>query len=238
MMSTHPTVSGVARVEGLIEDTLAYMRGQGYSTLYLRLCRGVWRAFREFLGPDSSEGFSTDDINRYLESRGIRAASLGLSDRQRLIRAVMRILAEFSLHGCYQRRRCQSQKMKLSTSFQAALDRCESFCRNDRRYRPGTLRCRLRHITRCLHFWESVGLCEQASHCPRRISDFVCSQVHLSPKSLAHIVSDLRSFLRFLGGDGTTADERTVRVIFQKRAHNPCSWQRALTKSMSESPGG
>ena len=91
--------SGLSGVEDLIGATLEHMRGQGYSAGYLRLCRGVWRDFLEFLGGPSVKDFSEDDIVRYLESRGICADSSGLSARKRLIRAVMRILAEFKLHG-------------------------------------------------------------------------------------------------------------------------------------------
>ena len=48
-----------------------------------------------------------------------------------------------------------------------------------------------------LHFLESVIECDVTAICPKHLSDFVRSQIHLKPKTLAVIVSDLRSLMRF-----------------------------------------
>jgi len=226
-MNARTSVSGPSGIEDLVAATLAHMRGQGYSDGYLRLCLGVWREFIEFLGGSSVKDFSEDDIIRYLESRGICSDPSGLSNRKRLIRAVMRILAEFKLHGCYQRRRCMPKKIKLSGSFQAVLNNYLAFCRDDRRCKPGTMRGRLLHITRFLFFLESGDLYDPAAVCPKHLSDFVRSQIHLKPKTLAVIVSDLRSFMRFLCMEEVLSEdlsEHVPKVRVPRGARIPSVW--------------
>src|SRR5262245_54789379 len=105
----HQTASSPSSpLEGLVHTALQSMQGLGYSPAYLRLCLGVWREFLHFAphSPAPAE-LSQELVTRFLASRGIppESASPGFSPRQRLIRAVMRILSEFHLHGCYQRRR-------------------------------------------------------------------------------------------------------------------------------------
>jgi site-specific recombinase XerD len=117
--------------------------------------------------------------------------------------------------------------VKLSASFQTVLDRYEAFCRDDRRCTPGTMRCRLRHITRFLFFLDSSKLRDLATVCPKHLSEFVRSQIHLKPKTLAVIVSDLRSFMRFLCMEGVVADdlsEHVPKVRVPRRTGIPSAW--------------
>jgi site-specific recombinase XerD len=218
-----------------VAATLEHMRGQGYSAGYLRLCSALWREFLKFLGGPSAREFSEDDIVRYLEYHGICAESSGLSDRKRFIRAAMRILAEFKLHGCHQRRRCTPKTVKLSASFQTVLDTYEAFCRDERRCTLGTMRCRLRHITRFLFFLGSGEVSDLATVGPKHLSDFVRSQIHLKPKTLAVIVSDLRSFMRFLCMEGVVAEdlsEHVPKVRVPRGAGIPSAWSSEELKAI------
>jgi hypothetical protein len=199
-----------SHLERLVRDTLQDMQRLGYSPQYLRLCHGVWRDFLSSGGSfPAPEALSELAVARFLASRGIPTedAPVGLTARQRLIRAVMRILIEFNLHGCYQRRCRTSQKVNLSASLQTPLDTYLASCRNHLRCTPGTLRCRTRHLTRFLHFLESHQVIDPAGLQAAHPSDFLRSQVHLRPKTLAVIVSDLRSFLRFLCMQGILAED-------------------------------
>ena len=102
---THPTHA--SQFEQLVLDAQRDLKKLGYSPNYLRLCRGVWRDFLSFAySSPTPEVLSDPLVMRFLASRGIPTDDLpsALSSRQRLIRAVMRILVEFNLHGCYQRR--------------------------------------------------------------------------------------------------------------------------------------
>ena len=51
------------------------------------------------------------------------------------------------------------------------------------------------HLTRFLHFLESHQISKPSAIPATHISDFLRSQIHLRPKTLAVVVSDLRSFL-------------------------------------------
>jgi len=212
----HGTISSHAsQLEQLVLDALQDMQKLGYSPKYLRLCRGVWRSFLNFARScPTPETFSDSLVMRFLATRGIPTDDVpsALTSRQRLIRAVMRILIEFNLHGCYQRRGRTARSVNLSVPFQALLNTYGVFCRNHLRCTPGTMRCRTRHLTRFLHFLESHQTSELSAIQATHISDFLRSQVHLRPKTVAVIVSDLRSLLRFLCMRGILSDDLSVHV--------------------------
>ena len=212
----HGTISSHAsQLEQLVLDALQDMQRLGYSPKYLRLCRGVWRSFLNFARScPTAETFSDSLVMRFLATRGIPTDDVpsALTSRQRLIRAVMRILIEFNLHGCYQRRGRTARSVNLSVPFQALLNTYGVFCRNHLRCTPGTMRCRMRHLTRFLHFLESRQTSELSAIQATHISDFLRSQVHLRPKTVAVIVSDLRSLLRFLCMQGILSDDLSVHV--------------------------
>jgi site-specific recombinase XerD len=212
----HGTISAHAsQLEQLVLDALQDMQRLGYSPKYLRLCRGVWRGFLNFARSCPTPELISDSlVMRFLASRGIPIDDVpsALTSRQRLIRAVMRILIEFNLHGCYQRRGRTARSVNFSGPFQALLNTYGVFCKNHLRCTAGTMRCRTRHLTRFLHFLESHQTSEPSAIQATHISDFLRSQVHLRPKTVAVIVSDLRSLLRFLCMQGILSEDLSVHV--------------------------
>ncbi len=235
----HDTPSGTASpLEQLVRDTLQDMQRLGYSPKYLRLCRGVWRDFLSSTGSSTvHEALSEPLVARFLASRGISTepAPAGFTPRQRLIRAVMRILVEFHLHGSYQRRCRTTQKVNLAAPLQTLLDAYLAFSRNHLRSAPGTLRCRTRHLTRFLHFLESHQVIDPAGLQAAHPSDFLRSQVHLRPKTLAVIVSDLRSFLRFLCMQGVLSEDlspHVPRVRVTQDGRLPSVWSGADVEAL------
>jgi site-specific recombinase XerD len=216
----------------LVQAALQSMKGLGYSPGYLRLCRGVWQDFLHFAyHSPTPEAFSQELVTRFLTSRGIlpESAALKFTSRQRLIRAVMRILSEFYFHGCYQRRRCAVPKVILAAPLQALLSDYQGFSRQHLRCTPGTMRCRTRHLTRFLYFLESHQVHDLATLQAGHLSAFVRSQIHLRPKTIAVIVSDLRSFLRFLCLRGILAEDLSAhvpKVRMARNGHVPTVWNR------------
>jgi site-specific recombinase XerD len=208
------------------------MQGLGYSPAYLRLCHGVWRNFLDFaLRSPAPVAFSQELVTRFLASRGIppESAAPKCTSRQRLIRAVMRILSEFHLHGCYQRRRHALPKVVLVAPLQALLNDYLAFCRQHLHCTPGTLRGRTRHLTRWLYFLESHQVHDLATLRAEHLCDFVRSQIHLRPKTIAVIGSDLRSFLRFLCLRGVHPEDLSAhvpKVRMAKNARVPAVWSR------------
>jgi integrase len=214
-------------LERLIEETLHHMQGLGYSQKYMHLCRRVWVTFVSFAS--QNEPFSEHLVARFLASQGITdPTSTALSSRQRMIRAVMRILTEFHLHGFYQRRCNMSQRIDLPPLLNQSLQQYEAFCHEHLRCSVGTMRIRRRHLTRFLNFLDAHSVSTCAAIDPKHISNFVCSQVHLSPKTLAVLVSDLRSFTRFLCMQNLIAKDLSAdvpKIRIPRDARIPSVWR-------------
>ena len=231
-MADRTSSSPSSPLQALVHAALQSMQGLGYSPAYLRLCHGVWRDFLHFaLRAPAPAEFSQELVTRFLASRGIppERASPGFSPRQRLIRAVLRILSEFHLHGCYQRRRNAVPRVTLAAPLQALLHDYQGFCRQHLHCTPGTLRCRTRHLTRFLYFLESHQVQDLATLQAEHLSDFIRSQIQLRPKTVAVISSDLRSFLRFLCLRGLHPDNLSSQVPKVRLARNarvPAVWSR------------
>ena len=98
--------------------------------MYLRDCHSVWRTFVHFAAQEAGNGLLSEHlVTQFLESRGISAklTSSELSSHQRLIRAAMRMLTRFHLHGCYQRPRRIQQHVTLPLCL---VHRFEGLCKN------------------------------------------------------------------------------------------------------------
>ena len=199
----HPVSGPVSPspLECLIDDALHHMQGLAYSPTYLRLCRNVWKTFTTFVEQETgNETFAEHLVAQFLASRCIPTDPFSpcRTSRQRMIRAVMRILTEFHLHGCYQRRQCMKRPVPVPPAFEPILSRYERFCCDHLGCRPNTMRVRRRHLVRFLCFLDAQAVHSCTAIAPRHLSAFVRSQGHLQPKTLTVIVSDLRSVLRFL----------------------------------------
>ncbi len=151
----HPVSGPVSPspLECLIDDALHHMQGLAYSPTYLRLCRNVWKTFTTFVEQETgNETFAEHLVAQFLASRCIPTDPFSpcRTSRQRMIRAVMRILTEFHLHGCYQRRQCMKRPVPVPSAFVPILSRYERFCGDHLGCRPNTMR-RLCIAARRLH---------------------------------------------------------------------------------------
>jgi site-specific recombinase XerD len=214
----------------LIEATLHHMRGLGYSPQYMALCHGVWKSFVSFTSQVSgNETFSAPLVAPFLASRGItEPTSSGLSSRQCLIRASMRMLTDFHFHGCSQRCRHTRQRVSLPPLLHHSLQQYETFCHDHLRCSLKTMRTRMRHLTQFLHFLDAHAVSTCAAIEPKHLSAFICSQVHLIPKTLAGVVSNLRSFFRFLCMQNLIADDlrpHLPKIRIPRHAQIPSVWR-------------
>jgi site-specific recombinase XerD len=86
----------------------------------------------------------------------------------------------------------------------------------------------MRHLTQFLHFLDAHVVSTCAAIEPKHLSDFICSQVHLSPKSLAMVASNLRSFLRFLCMHNLIAEDLSPdvpKIRIPRHAQIPSVWR-------------
>ena len=221
-----------AALEALVSEALQHLEGLGYSRIYLRRTRSMWQAFLRFVQHEQpAEPLSQQTVTRFLVSRGLPrdAKAACLSAHQRHLRAVMRILSEFALHGCYQRRRHITQQLVLPAASSAVLHDYLAFCTTNLKCRHGTIRIRQRHLTQFLHFLAAHQLPAIAELRAPQVAAFVTSQVHLQPASLALLVSNLRSFLRYLHQSGHLATDLSgvlPTIQIRRDARIPPVWRR------------
>jgi len=218
--------------DGLIADALKHLEVLGYAPGTLANYRNVWTVFAQFAEKEAeSESLSTDLVQRFLEHRGIptNQTETELTFHQRHIRTVMRVLIEFALHGCFQRRSHVVGKTKLPPPLQNLLCGYEEFCVKHLRSSSETLRTRKQHITCFLHYLDTRGINAATELQSSSFSEFVISRAHLKPATLAGVVSTLRSFVRYLCMQGEVSGdlvEYIPKVRVPRDARIPSVWSR------------
>jgi site-specific recombinase XerC len=90
------------------------------------------------------------------------------------------------------------QQLQIPALMQKPLREYEQYCRDRLHIRPTTLRNRMREISIFADFLRSraTSILDQLQ--PADLSAFVTSQHRLTARTVSRIVSDVRSFLRFL----------------------------------------
>jgi len=229
----HPPLASLSppTLACVIQDALAHLQALGYSAKYMRRCRSIWTAFARFAADETlGKGDAVALVSRFLASRGLPPTpSPGtLSSHQRMIQAVMRVLTEFALHGCYQRRCRVTQQITLPAPFHDVLQSYADFCTTQLRCSRGTMRMRMRNLTRWLHFLTTQHVQTVQDLHATHLSAFVRSQLHLQPRTVAVLLSDLRSFLRFLCLQGLVPADLSVHVPtvrIPRDARLPAVWR-------------
>jgi site-specific recombinase XerD len=138
----------------------------------------------------------------------------------------MHALIDFALHGCIQRRTYVVEKIKLSDNMKKSLAGYEQFCHEQLWSPSGTIRPRMRHVTRFLHYLNSHGIVSVMEIEEPILSRFVTSYAHLKPATIANFISSIRSFLRYLymiGGISVNLVEHLPKIRIWSDAHIPSS---------------
>jgi site-specific recombinase XerD len=206
------------------------LEGLGYAAGTLANYRHVYEAFLRFAEQEAeTESLSTALVQHFLEHHGIPAdwTETRLTFHQRHVRTVMRVLTEYALHGCFQRRGHIVAETKLAPALQHLLCGYEEFHVRHVRSSPETLRTRKRQITHFLHYLDSHGIGAPSEIQPSSFSNFLISRAHLKPTTLAGVVSALRSFVRYLCTQGEVSDdliEHIPKVRVPRDARIPSVW--------------
>jgi site-specific recombinase XerD len=139
----------------------------------------------------------------------------------------MRVLTEFSLHGCFQRRAHVADNIDLSPDLKSVLEGYEYFSLKQLRSTAGTLRARKQNVLRFLHYLDSRGVASAGEIQASMLSEFMMSRSHLKPTTLAITASSLRSFLRYLCMKGKVPGdlvEHVPKVRVPRDARIPSVW--------------
>jgi site-specific recombinase XerD len=227
MTSLVPSHTGL---DDLVGHALKHLEGLGYAAGTLANYRHVYEAFLRFAEQEAeTESLSTALVQHFLEHHGIPAdwTETRLTFHQRHVRTVMRVLTEYALHGCFQRRGHIVAETKLAPALQHLLCGYEEFHVRHVRSSPETLRTRKRQITHFLHYLDSHGIGAPSEIQPSSFSNFLISRAHLKPTTLAGVVSALRSFVRYLCTQGEVSDdliEHIPKVRVPRDARIPSVW--------------
>lgn len=230
----HLSFSGSAHCGGLdslLMGALVHLEELGYSPGTVANYRNTWKEFQCFAQDRSeTEAFSTDMVRQFLESHGISSekAEVGLTIRQRHLRTVMRVLADFALHGCFRLCGRSGKEVKLTTEMGNILCDYEQFCREHLKSHPGTVRIRRRDIAWFLHYVESRGIATVKEIQRPVLYDFVFSRAHFKPATLARLLSSIRSFLRYLCMRGETSSdlvEQMPKIRVGRDERIPSVWK-------------
>lgn len=215
----------------LIQRALVHLEALHYGPDALEKYRSAWRMLLKLARQEPVQTECSDElVRRIFAWYRVPDVESGkrLSTWQCHIRTCVRILREFALRGCHQRQKGVTEKTKLPLHCEELVQGYEKFALK-LGHRPRTLWRRRRTVVMFLHFLASKGDAALERITPALLSEFASSRIHLHPRSVALLVSDLRSFLRYLLMRGIL--ERDIRddlpkIRVYRDAHIPTIWSR------------
>ncbi len=221
--------AGDRTVEALAANVREEMARLGYSQDTQRHYQATWSKLAAFARERESEGFSVELAEAFLVHSGVGLTGSGAlaASTQCHLRAAMRFLLEFQMHGCFQRRRSIS-RLGLPGEFARIMSEYEQFCTHELGIKHRTMRGRRRNVVRLLMHHASRESTDVRTIGVETVSDFLKSWCHLRPQTLALVVCDLRSFLRFLAMKGDVPAElveRVPKVRIRHDARIPDVWR-------------
>jgi site-specific recombinase XerD len=197
--SNFPTSENLLR--RLVADALGEIERLGYSKRSRRRYRAIWQQLIEFSRQkELGDHFSADLAARFLQEFGVRdehAVGPGNGWRRHAEFAV-KLLVDFAKKGRIERARTEIQANQLHPTMQKTLRDYEQYCKDRLHLRASTLCRRTRNLTIFLDFLHSRKGRTLDQIQALDLSEFVSCRDHLNLKTVAVIVSDVRSFLRFL----------------------------------------
>ena len=188
-------------LDRLIARALGELQKLRYSRRSLRRYRTVWQQLVAFarqrnLGDEYSEDLAARFSDAYQMREG---ECLNPSEgwRQHVVIAI-KALEDFARDGRIERNRTDMQKIQVPPPMTKPLRDYEQYCRDRLHLRPTTLRERMREIAILADFLRSRDITILDQLQPADLSAFVSSRHYLAGKTISRIVSDMRSFLKFL----------------------------------------
>lgn len=185
----------------LVARALSELENLRYSRRSLRRYCTVWRQLVAFSQERKLEDkFSEDLAARFCDAYQIREGEyLKPSDSwRRHVVFGLKALGDFARDGCIERPRTNMRQIQIPALMQKPVQDYEQYCRDRLHLRPTTLCNRMREITIFVDFLRSRHTTILDQMQPADLSAFVSSRPRLAARTVSRIVSDVRSFLRFL----------------------------------------
>ena len=227
-----------AGLEALVREALECMQKLKYSRSWMDHQRRVWRHFVRFVADRPERDHTFTGLGRaFLEARGIDEGvdDTALRACQRTIRAAMRSLTDFALHGCFQRRRHVAVGVQLRAELESVVRGYARHLRNNVGLAERSIGSAQDLATKFCHYVDAVGVASVAKIEVRHLPGFVASRSYLRPNSLARELSTLRSFLRYLCMRGLVSAElsnEVPRVRVRRHARIPSVWNQDQVEAL------
>lgn len=218
----------------LVENALGELKQLGYSRRSLNRYRAIWEHFIEFsrqkkLGDEFSGNLAARFVEEYPVGNEV-VDEPGEEWRRHIVVAV-KVLADFAQYGRIGRARTDIEEIHLCPATKKVLQDYEQYCKDRLQFRPATLQKRSGELTIFLDFLSSRKARTLGQIQALDLSEFLSFRGHLKPNTVSRLVSDVRSFLRFLTMRGIlqkdlSAELPTIRV--HRDASIPSVWDHEL----------
>ena len=221
-------------LEQLAVGALGEIERLGYSRRSRNRYRGIWDHLIEFSGRQGQgDEFSGDLAVRFLKEYRAGDEEMdkpGEGWRRHIVRGV-KALADFAENGRVERALTEVAAIHLVPAMQNALRDYEQHGKDRLHLRPATLHGRSQALTVFLDFLHSRKARTLDQIQAMDLSEFVSCRDHLQPKTTARIVSDVRSFLRFLTMRGILRKDlgaELPKIRVPRDAAIPSVWDKEL----------
>ena len=238
-------------LERLVSEALGELERLGYSRRSRNRYRAVWQHLIEYSGRNKlGDEFSGDLAVRFLEAHRV-GEDMETPDqgwRKHMVWGVA-LLADLAEKGRIERAFTDVGTIHLDPVMEKTLRDYVHYCSDRLQLRPGTLHERKTELTIFLDFLHSRKARALDSIQPLDLSDFISARADLpvigkirrdhwlQPITVARIVSDLRSFLRFLTMRGILQKDLSAalpRIRMPRDAKIPSVWEQELIVRLLE----
>ena len=234
MEQTQYPTAGNLQLGRLVADALVEIERLGYSGRSRDRYRATWKHLIEFSRrKELGDEFSADLAARFLEEYCVRNGQVDGSGEgwRRHVELGIKVLADFANNGRIERAVTGVQAIHLLPTMQSTLRDYEQYCKDRLYLGPRTLHRRTTDLTIFLDFLHSRKARTLDQIQALDLSEFVSARDHLKPGTVAGMVSDVRSFLRFLTMRGILEKDLSAelpKIRVPKDATIPSVWDHEL----------
>ena len=218
----------------LITDAIWQLERLGYSRRSRYRYRTIWGHLAEFSCREGLGDSFSEDLAARFEAAFRVADGEGDEPGQQWRRHVacgMKVLTDYARHGRIDRVRTNVKDCQVPPAMESVLQGYERYCRERLLLRPSTLQSRTRVLRAFLDFLRQKNVKTLGDMQAGVLSEFLSSQGHLKPRTVSRVISDLRSFLRFLTMRGILHQDLTPalpRIRVPRDACIPSVWSPEL----------
>lgn len=220
-------------LDRLVSCALRQLEELRYSRRSLNRYRAIWKHLIEFSRRKKFSEFSENLATWFLDEYRIRDGELVTPQdgwRRHIVFGV-KVLGDFAHHGRIARAVTDMQKVQVPAAMAKSLRDYEQYCKDRRHLRRTTLQPHLREITVFLDFLRSRQIQSLDQIQAVDLCELIASRDHLKPITVARIISDVRSFLRFLFLSGILHKDLSLelpKVRAPRDASIPSVWDHEL----------